>query len=167
MPNLPKPLEHAKYYMLTPYEHKAGKGWLCVCDCGGTTIVDGNKLRRGKVKSCGCFRRTNGSNAVLRAQEKNRVLTKAGQPFGWARYKAMEERRVIRAPFMIGSKTGGSKPCWCCRRPTRGEMICTRCATNEPERPAGQVAERVVSRAKKRSPQQRPYKAKDSVPNGL
>ena len=167
MPNLPKPLEQTKYFMLTPRENVVGKGWLCVCDCGNLTVVDGNKLRRGKVKSCGCFRRTNGSNAVLRAQAKNRVLVKAGQPFGWARHQAMEERRVVRAPFMIGSKTGGSKPCWCCRRPTRGEMICMRCATNEPEKPAGQVAERAVSGTKKRSPQHRPRKATGCVHDGV
>lgn len=167
MPCKPKPLEQSKYYMLTPYEYKIGKGWLCVCDCGGTTVVDGNKLRRGKVKSCGCFRRTNGSNAVLRAQAKNRVLTKAGQPFGWARHNAMEERRVIRAPFMIGSKRGGSKPCWCCRRPTRGEMVCKRCITGEQEPTADQVARRTISRTKKRSPQQRPYKAAERVLDGL
>ena len=27
--------------------------WLCQCDCGNTTIVGGNELRRGKTKTCG------------------------------------------------------------------------------------------------------------------
>lgn len=31
--------------------------WLCICDCGNTTIVAGNELKRGGVKSCGCFRK--------------------------------------------------------------------------------------------------------------
>jgi len=127
----PKPLTQEKYYLLTPIGYVVNKGWLCKCDCGNTTVIDANKLRTHKVKSCGCFRKTNGSNAVLRAQEKNRVLTEAGQPFGWARHRAMEERRVVRAPFMIGNKSGGMKPCWCCRRPTRGEMVCKRCVTGE------------------------------------
>jgi len=30
--------------------------WLCRCSCGGTSVVDGTKLRRGITKSCGCLR---------------------------------------------------------------------------------------------------------------
>lgn len=29
--------------------------WKCVCDCGNITIVQGNNLRSGNTKSCGCF----------------------------------------------------------------------------------------------------------------
>ena len=28
--------------------------WLCRCDCGNNTVVDGQKLKRGTTKSCGC-----------------------------------------------------------------------------------------------------------------
>lgn len=31
--------------------------WLCHCDCGNYTVVDGVQLRRGDSKSCGCLRR--------------------------------------------------------------------------------------------------------------
>lgn len=32
--------------------------WICQCDCGQTTKpIDGSNLRRGVIKSCGCFRR--------------------------------------------------------------------------------------------------------------
>jgi hypothetical protein len=31
--------------------------WLCRCDCGGKTIVNGTKLRLGRVRSCGCYAR--------------------------------------------------------------------------------------------------------------
>lgn len=31
------------------------KKWLCICDCGNKTIVDGRDLRRKKVQSCGCL----------------------------------------------------------------------------------------------------------------
>lgn len=31
------------------------KRWLCQCDCGKTTIVDGRDLRKGRTKSCGCL----------------------------------------------------------------------------------------------------------------
>ena len=30
--------------------------WLCRCDCGHQTIVQGSKLRDGKTKSCGCLK---------------------------------------------------------------------------------------------------------------
>lgn len=29
--------------------------WLCQCDCGNTTIVDGGNLKAGRTKSCGCY----------------------------------------------------------------------------------------------------------------
>lgn len=36
----------------------AGKRrWLCRCDCGGSTEVATNDLRRGSSKSCGCLHR--------------------------------------------------------------------------------------------------------------
>lgn len=31
--------------------------WLCVCDCGGSAVVHGHRLRSGSTKSCGCYRR--------------------------------------------------------------------------------------------------------------
>lgn len=33
------------------------KVWLCVCSCGNTKIVDGNSLRMGRTRSCGCLDR--------------------------------------------------------------------------------------------------------------
>lgn len=32
--------------------------WICRCNCGNMTIVDGADLVRGKVTSCGCIRAT-------------------------------------------------------------------------------------------------------------
>lgn len=34
--------------------------WLCLCDCGKYHVVDGSNLRRGYVKSCGCFSQKDG-----------------------------------------------------------------------------------------------------------
>lgn len=31
------------------------KRWLCKCDCGKYVVVNGNSLRTGKTKSCGCL----------------------------------------------------------------------------------------------------------------
>ena len=32
-----------------------GSLWSCVCDCGNLTIVEGNHLKNGATKSCGCL----------------------------------------------------------------------------------------------------------------
>jgi hypothetical protein len=31
--------------------------WLCQCDCGNLHIANGNLLRFGNTRSCGCMRR--------------------------------------------------------------------------------------------------------------
>ena len=46
--------------------------WLCQCDCGNTTIVDGQKLRRGHTTSCGC-------NVHENSSKKKDIV---GQKFG-------------------------------------------------------------------------------------
>lgn len=56
----PKDMSGKKFGRLTAVEYshsdKYGKAfWLCLCDCGNTAIVSGDKLRREKTKSCGCL----------------------------------------------------------------------------------------------------------------
>lgn len=41
------------YGRLTVVERIDGK-WLCRCECGNTTLVGRQELRRGNTKSCGC-----------------------------------------------------------------------------------------------------------------
>ena len=38
---------------ILPQKHNAY--WMCLCDCGKTTIVAGSSLRSGTTKSCGCL----------------------------------------------------------------------------------------------------------------
>jgi hypothetical protein len=40
--------------------------WLCQCDCGNKTVVDGVRLRSGITKSCGCLRRDLPSKRVYK-----------------------------------------------------------------------------------------------------
>lgn len=43
-------------------EHKnSWKFWLFYCDCGRSKIIEGNSVRKGRSKSCGC---THGNNLI-------------------------------------------------------------------------------------------------------
>lgn len=39
-------------------DHRGEYRWLCRCDCGNNTSVKSSKLRYGKIKSCGCYRKS-------------------------------------------------------------------------------------------------------------
>jgi len=51
-----------KYSMLTVVSFSKRKDrqtlWNCRCECGNMTIVNGNNLKSGATKSCGCLRYT-------------------------------------------------------------------------------------------------------------
>ena len=40
---------------------KGQASWLCLCDCGEHTVVNGYDLRSGNTKSCGCRKNLSGS----------------------------------------------------------------------------------------------------------
>ena len=52
-----------RYNSLTVQKYLEGSNWLCLCDCGNTTIVKGHLLneipQKRKVKSCGCLKEKN------------------------------------------------------------------------------------------------------------
>lgn len=53
-----------RFSRLTVIERAPNNGkqpaWVCRCDCGNTSIVQGGNLREGRVQSCGCLRRPHG-----------------------------------------------------------------------------------------------------------
>lgn len=56
-----KDLTGKKFGSLTvvKFSHRKDKHyyWNCICDCGTECIIDGDRLRRGETKSCGCYKR--------------------------------------------------------------------------------------------------------------
>ena len=44
---------------MTPGGHAT---WLCLCDCGATTVAQGKRLRNDATKSCGCRMREGGGS---------------------------------------------------------------------------------------------------------
>ena len=47
--------------------------YLCQCNCGNTKVVDGNNLRRGHVKSCGCRRITENKSGATHGMTKTKI----------------------------------------------------------------------------------------------
>ena len=58
-------------------ELRRGKAfWRCQCECGNTSVVAGDKLRRGITKSCGCLQnelRHEGSNHRTHGMTKTKL----------------------------------------------------------------------------------------------
>jgi len=67
--------------------------WLCKCDCGNEKVVDGNSLRNGHTKSCGCLRKD-----LIRGSNKERSL-----PLGLA------NMRIIMSLYKWQAKKRGHK----------------------------------------------------------
>ena len=52
------------------------KRWLCRCDCGGQTVVLGDKLKSGNTQSCGCYATEFRAQLVQQADRERRIYTK-------------------------------------------------------------------------------------------
>ena len=57
--------------------------WNCICDCENKTVVRGNSLTIGHIKSCGCLQRESASQA-----NRTHGMTKSSEYQSWLAMKA-------------------------------------------------------------------------------
>ena len=68
----------------SPEKHDSSAYWLCKCDCGTIRSVNGQQLKSGRSKSCGCYR-----NEILANTFRTHGKTKTRLYAVWA---SMRER---------------------------------------------------------------------------
>lgn len=99
--------------------------WVCRCDCGTISIVSGNALRSGRVRSCGC---------LLRDKNRSRALSGVGMErssFNAHYYHYVSQARTRGLEFSLTKKQFykissancyycGKPPSQICKPPTRG-----------------------------------------------
>lgn len=79
------------------YDKHGQSRWLCQCDCGNTTTVLIDNLRRGYTKSCGCYGRE--YMRLVMSDPEARAQRLAAMTAGGKRLRAIEfVRRSIMLP---------------------------------------------------------------------
>lgn len=70
--------------------------WLCKCECGQTTVVRRPALLSGKIKSCGCFAKSNTYRVRGKAHPSyNPTLTDAERQASRRTFEYLEWRRKV------------------------------------------------------------------------
>lgn len=109
-----------KLTVVEEYPQRTPQGsvqWKCQCECGNTTIVSGDNLRRNHTLSCGCLQKESA---------QKRVIDLVGQRFG--KLVVIEKADVVNRQYywwcqcdcgkiirVLGNslKTGKTKTCGC------------------------------------------------------
>jgi len=111
------------WLIVLKYAGKKGKShyWLCRCKCGTEKVVDGESLRSGNTKSCGCFQRERQRRKMLayfvgRVFGRYTVLKYAGKRgthhYFLCRCECGTEK-VVQAGHL---RSGRTKSCGCYQR---------------------------------------------------
>lgn len=87
------------------YDHASktrGVYWFCICDCGCTTVANGNRMRSGRVKSCGCLKREAQESFGERTRETSSERMKDFNQSFWTE----EHRQQNREKATVHGGTG-------------------------------------------------------------
>src|SRR5271169_4122304 len=57
-------LRYGRLTVVSRAPNNSAVSWHCKCDCGKTTISNGQSLRRGESNSCGCYKRELAADAM-------------------------------------------------------------------------------------------------------
>jgi len=130
---------------------RAGKRFLCLCNCSATKTIHAYQLRNGDVKSCGCFRREMASKQIsvnVHAKGLHRKPRSHGHTIGKKPSRTyISYRRMLDRTQNINSNRYamyGSKGVRVCDRwdPARGGSFQNFLADMK-ERPAGMSIGRI------------------------
>jgi hypothetical protein len=80
--------------------------WLCLCDCGNTTIVTGSSLKNAHTKSCGCYK-------IEKIKSTNKKHGMRNSPT-YQTWSAMIQR--CHNPNNVGYKNYGQRGIDVCKR---------------------------------------------------
>lgn len=83
-----------KFNSLTILGRGSGPGhhahWECLCDCGSLTVADGEQIRSGKTKSCGC----RVSEMATKTKTKHGHANRGGVTGEYNSWSAMKQRCI-------------------------------------------------------------------------
>lgn len=88
-----------KFYRLTVIEYiddgKQNTRWRCICDCGNETIAITTNLRKGRHKSCGCWREGKTSHSYKEKIYRN------GYAFVWSPEHPRAHQNRVREHILV------------------------------------------------------------------
>lgn len=106
------------------------KMWLCKCDCGNETIVEGRSLKGGNTQSCGCLQKT-----IASQLGKESLVDLTGMTFGRlsviGRAESVKKRTMWNCRCLCGRevcvsgghlKNGHTQSCGCYIRELTSEL---------------------------------------------
>ena len=105
-----KDLTGKKFGNLKVLKYAGNQKWVCECICGNTVIIDGQKIKSGRIKSCGC---------KLLENMRKTSMEKYGVPFTSQRHLSIEQVKIASSKENLEEAI---KSHWKIDKPTPAEL---------------------------------------------